>query len=56
MVTQKGMEMNNLSDVERFWQAVAIKFGDIRQWNHLSPQEQQQVIMGINMILSVVAR
>ena len=45
-----------MSEVEKFWQAISAKFGDNRQWHQLHPQEQQQVIMGINMILSVVAR
>lgn len=45
-----------MSDVEKFWVAVAAKFGDKRQWGQLHPQEQQQIIMGVNMILSVVQR
>jgi hypothetical protein len=45
-----------MSETEKFWVAVAAKFGDNRQWHQLQPQEQHQVIMGINMILSVVAR
>jgi hypothetical protein len=45
-----------MSDVEKFWTAVAAKFGDTRQWHQLQPQEQHQIMMGINMILSVVGR
>jgi hypothetical protein len=45
-----------MSDVERFWSAVAKKFGDKRSWNQLNPMEQMQVIQGINMILQVVQR
>lgn len=45
-----------MTEVEKFWAAVSAKFGDNRQWHQLHPQEQQQVIMGINMILAVVAR
>lgn len=45
-----------MTDVEKFWQAVSAKFGDKRQWHQLQPQEQHQIIMGINMILSVVGR
>lgn len=45
-----------MSDVEEFWIAMSAKFGDNRQWHQLHPQEQQQVIMGINLILSVVMR
>jgi hypothetical protein len=45
-----------MSDVEKFWVAVAAKFGDNRKWHQLQPQEQHQVVMGINMILSVLKR
>lgn len=45
-----------MSDVEKFWSAIAAKFGCNRKWHELHPQEQHQVIMGINMIMSVVAR
>lgn len=43
-----------MSDVEKFWQALAPKFGCTLQWNELNFMEQQQFIQGINMILSVV--
>lgn len=43
-----------MSDVERFWNAVAAKFGDSRSWQQLNPMEQMQIIQGINMILGVV--
>jgi len=45
-----------MSDVEKFWQAVAAKFGDNRTWYQLNPMEQQMIIQGINMILQVVQR
>ena len=45
-----------MTEVEKFWAAVSAKFGDNRQWHQLHAQEQQQIIMGINMILAVVAR
>ncbi len=45
-----------MSDVEKFWSAVAAKFGDKRTWQQLNPMEQQMVIQGINMILQVVQR
>lgn len=45
-----------MSDVEKFWTAVAAKFGDNRTWYQLNPMEQQMVIQGINMILQVVAK
>ena len=43
-----------MSDVEKFWTAVAAKFGDKRTWYELNPMEQQMIIQGINMILQVV--
>lgn len=45
-----------MSDVEKFWSAVAAKCGDNRTWHQLNPMEQQMVIQGINMILQVVQR
>lgn len=45
-----------MSDVEKFWTAVAAKFGDNRNWHQLKPIEQQTVIQGINMILHVLQR
>jgi hypothetical protein len=45
-----------MSDVEKFWSAVAAKFGDNRNWHQLNPMEQQMIIQGINMILQVVAK
>lgn len=43
-----------MSDVEKFWTAVAAKFDDKRTWHELNPVEQIQIIQGINMILQVV--
>lgn len=43
-----------MSDVERFWNSIAAKFGDSRSWQQLNPMEQMQVIQGINMILGVL--
>ena len=43
-----------MSDVERFWNTIAAKFGDSRSWQQLNPMEQMQVIQGINMILGVL--
>jgi hypothetical protein len=44
------------NDVEQFWQAVATKFGDNRQWSELDIQQQQVVIQGLNNILAVLHR
>ena len=46
--------MDNNSEVQKFWTAVAAKFGDKRTWHELNPMEQQMIIQGINMILQVV--
>ena len=43
-----------MSDVERFWNTIAAKFGDSRSWQQLNPMEQMQIIQGINMILGVL--
>jgi len=45
-----------MSETEKFWDAMAAKFGNQRKWSQLNAQEQQQVIMGINLILAVVSR
>ncbi len=46
--------MSEKSEVEKFWTAVAAKFGDKRTWHELNPIEQMQIIQAINMILQVV--
>lgn len=43
-----------MSDVEKFWTAVAAKFGDKRTWYELNPIEQITIVEGINTILSVL--
>ena len=44
----------NKSDVERFFDAVAAKFGVQRKYHELHPMEQIQLVQAINMILQVV--
>lgn len=44
----------NKSDVERFFEAVAAKFGVQRKYHDLHPMEQMQLVQAINMILQVV--
>ena len=44
----------NKSDVERFFEAVAAKFGVQRKYHELHPMEQMQLVQAINMILQVV--
>ena len=43
-----------MSDVEKYWQAIATKFGDSRSWGDLHPQEQMMIIQSINMVLAVL--
>ena len=45
---------DNKSDVERFFSAVAAKFGVQRKYHELHPMEQMQLVQAINMILQVV--
>lgn len=44
----------NKSDVERFFEAIAAKFGVQRKYHDLHPMEQMQFVQAINMILQVV--
>lgn len=43
-----------MSDIERFWQAMSVKFGCNVSWDELNFMEQQQIIQGVNMILAVM--
>ena len=45
---------DNKSDVEKFFDAVAAKFGVQRKYHELHPMEQMQLVQAINMILQVV--
>ena len=45
---------DNKSEVERFYDAVAAKFGVQRKYHELHPMEQVQLVQAINMILQVV--
>lgn len=45
-----------MSDVEKFWEGVAAKFGDNRKWSDLNLEQQQVLIRGINHILAVLHR
>ena len=46
--------MKEKSEVERFYDAVAAKFGVQRKYHELHPMEQMQLVQAINMILQVV--
>lgn len=43
-----------MSDVERYWDRVASKFGDNRKWGELTPHQQHLVINSINQLLAVL--
>ena len=43
-----------MSDVEKYWEAVRIKFGSTRKWSELHPQEQMLVLQSVNMLLQVL--
>lgn len=48
--------MQQPSDVEQYWQAIATKFGDTRKWSDLNINQQQVVIQSINAMLAVLHR
>lgn len=43
-----------MSEVEKFFEAVAAKFGVQKKWHELHPVQQMQLVQSINMILQVV--
>lgn len=43
-----------MSDVEKFFDAIAAKFGVQKKYHELHPMEQMQLVQAINMILQVV--
>ena len=43
-----------MSQVETYWEAVAVKAGDPRKWSELRMQEQHTVITSINLLLQVL--
>lgn len=43
-----------MSDVEKFFEAVAAKFGVQKKYHELHPIQQMQLVQAINMILQVV--
>ena len=46
--------MSNKSQTELYWEAIAAKAGDKRNWYNLRIEEQHVVMTSINMILSVL--
>lgn len=51
---ERIMEMQDKSQVEKFYAAVAAKFGVEKPFSELSPMEQIQLVQGINLILQVI--
>jgi hypothetical protein len=45
-----------VSDVEKYWQAIAARTGDSRAWHELKPQEQQMIVQSVNFVLAVLGR
>lgn len=45
-----------MSEVEQYWQAIASKWGDERQWHELNGQQQQVVIQSINALPAALHR
>lgn len=43
-----------MSDVEKYWNAIAAKAGDSRKWGDLPLQLQHLVIQSINQLLVVL--
>ena len=43
-----------MSEVEKFFNAVAAKFGVQKKYHELHPVQQMQIVQAINMILQVV--
>lgn len=43
-----------MSDVEKFFDAVAAKFGVQKKYHELHPVQQMQLVQAINMILQVI--
>ena len=43
-----------MSDVEKFFDAIAVKFGVQKKYHELHPMEQMQLVQAINMILQVI--
>lgn len=48
------MNEDTRSDVEKFYAAIAAKFGVRRKYHELHPMEQMQLVQAINIILQVV--
>ena len=43
-----------MSDVETYWNAIATKANDPRQWKDLTGQQQMAIVQSINLLLAVL--
>lgn len=42
------------SEIEIYWEAIAAKFGNTREWTNLHPQEQHMIIQSVNLLFAVL--
>ena len=49
---QKDMEMQDKTDVEKFFDAVAAKFGVQKKFSELTPMEVNILCQGVSMIFA----
>lgn len=45
-----------MSYVEKYYEAIRIKYGSTRKWSELHPQEQMMIVQSINILLDVLNR
>ncbi len=43
-----------MSNLEKFYSAMATKWGSSRKWDDLHPQEQMMVVQAVNMLITVL--
>ena len=51
---QRSMEVKEKSEVEKFFDVIAAKFGVQKKFSELTPMEVQMLCQGVSMILQVV--
>lgn len=47
-------ENTQKSDVEKYWDAVRVKFGNNTEWDQLTPNQQHAIIHSINILIGVL--
>lgn len=45
-----------MSDVEKYYEAIRIKYGSTRKFSELHPQDQYAIVQSINILLDVLNR